>query len=109
MLRLSDWAVHPGAKFREPGYREDRNLHVDWHFATFRRENAVGATISTIAMIDSLVSLLDRGSDELKTMKQHARGRMDEILARCEAITAFPPIIRDVPTRPTEPTADAGD
>lgn len=103
VFQFRDWAVHPGAKFRGPEYREDRNLMVDWHFVAFRRENAVKALIQTVSMLDVLVSALDRGSDELKRMQEHARSKMDEILAACSAIDAFPPTDRASPSA-TDPT-----
>jgi hypothetical protein len=47
IFRFRDWAVHPGAKFQQPEYRDDINLLVDWHFVAFRRANAIGATALT--------------------------------------------------------------
>lgn len=102
IFRFRDWAVHPGAKFQQPEYRDDLNLAMDWHFVAFRRANAIGATALTVGLLDTLVAALDRGSDELKTMKQHARHKMDEILDACEALDEFPPVGRAEP--PTEPT-----
>jgi hypothetical protein len=104
VFRFRDWAVHPGAKFRGPEYREDRNLLVDWHFVAFRRENAIRATVQTVSMLDVLVAALDRGSDDLKRMKEYSRRKMDEILDACEAIDAFAPIGRAEPPSATEPT-----
>lgn len=104
IFRFRDCAVHPGAKFQQPEYRDDINLLVDWHFVAFRRANAIGATALTVGLLDSLVAALDRGSDELKTMKQHARQKMDEILDACEALDEFPPIGRTEPPEPTGPS-----
>jgi len=107
IFRFRDWAVHPGAKFQQPEYRDDVNLGIDWHFVAFRRANAIGATALTIGLLDSLVGALDRGSDELKGMKPHARRKMDEILAACETLDEFPPIGRAEPPGPTQPTPTA--
>jgi len=104
VFRFRDWAVHPGAKFRQPEYRDDLNVALDWHYVAFRRENAVGATALTVSLLDSLVEALNRGSDELATMKQYARRRMDEILDIYEALDGFPPIGRAEPSVTTETT-----
>jgi hypothetical protein len=90
VFRFRDLAVHPGSKFREPIYRPDFNVALDWHFTVFRRENAINATALTIAMLDSLVSFMDRGSKELAEQKQGARRAMDAILDRYEAIDSLP-------------------
>lgn len=97
IFRFRDWAVHPGSKFREPIYRPDLNVALDWHFTIFRRENAVNATALTVAMLDSLVSYMDRGSKELAEQKQGARRAMDAILDRYDTIDIFPAFRRAEP------------
>ena len=102
VFRFRDEAVHPGSKFREPVYRPDPNVALDWHFTVFRRENAVNATALTISMLDSLVSFMDRGSKELAEQKQGARRAMDAILDQYDGIDIFPAFQRGEP--PTQTT-----
>jgi hypothetical protein len=97
IFRCRDLAVHSGSKFREPVYRPDLNVDLDWHFAIFRRENAVLATAMTIGMFDSLVSYMNRGSKELAEQKQGARRAMDAILDRYESATILPACPRREP------------
>lgn len=85
IFRFRDWAVHPGSTFRVPVYRPDLNVAVDWHFAVFRRENAVNATANTVQLMDSLVAVLDRGSEELAEQKPGARRVMNLILDQYES------------------------
>ncbi|WP_131590615.1 hypothetical protein [Mycolicibacterium setense] len=85
LFRFRNWAVHPGAQFRPPIYRPDLNAALDWHFTVFCRENAVKATAMTVQMMDSFVTVLDRGSAELAEQKQGARRVMDAILDRYES------------------------
>jgi hypothetical protein len=94
IFEYRDWAVHPGARFREPEYRPDLNVSLDWHFKAFRSENAITATVLTVSLVDSLVALLDRGSDELASFKEYARRRMDEILALYDSNDIFPALQR---------------
>jgi hypothetical protein len=90
VFRFRDWAVHPGSKFREPVYRPDLNVALDWHFTVFRHENAVNATGMTVQLLDSLVAVLHRGSKELAEQKESARRAMDAMLDRYEGIDIFP-------------------
>jgi hypothetical protein len=97
IFRFRDWAVHPGSKFCEPIYRPDVNVALDWHFTVFRRENAVNSMALTVAMLDSLVSYMDRGSEELAEQREGARRAMDAILDRYEAAGIFPAFQRREP------------
>jgi hypothetical protein len=97
VFRFRDLAVHPGSKFREAVHRSDLNVGLDWLFTVFRRENAVNVMVLTVAMLDSLVSHMDRGSKELAEQKQGARHAMDAILDRYDAIDIFPAFQRAEP------------
>jgi hypothetical protein len=97
LFHFRDLAVHPGSKFREPIYRPDLNVALDWHFTIFRRENAVMATALAVGMLDSLVSFMDRGSKELAEQKQGARRAMDTILDRYESVGVLPNFERKEP------------
>jgi hypothetical protein len=107
IFEYRDWAVHPGARFREPEYRPDLNVAVDWHFKAFRGENAVTATAWTVSLLDSLVALLDRGSDELAGTKEGARQKMNAILAVYDALEGFPPIGRAEPVEDDDEPASS--
>jgi hypothetical protein len=102
VFHFRDLAVHPGSKFREPVYRPDLNVALDWHFTIFRRDNAVNATAMTVAMLNGLVSFMDRGSKELAEQMQGARLAMDAILDRYEDIDILPAFQRAEP--PTQTT-----
>lgn len=85
MFRFRDWAVHPGSRFREPIYREDVDSGVDWHFAAFRKDNAVRGVAKTMSMMDALVEQIPRGCEELSQTYPSARRALDMILAAYDA------------------------
>jgi hypothetical protein len=97
MFRFRDWAVHPGSRFRKPEYREDVDAFVDWHFVAFRASNAVAGVGKTVELLDFLVAVLDRGSDELVKWKPGARRSMNQILDAYEASDKLHPIGRVEP------------
>lgn len=86
------WAVHASARFRAVAHREDLDRGVDWHYAAFRADNAVATLSRVLAMLDSLVTVFDRGSDEVREWQPHARLRLDETIARYDAEHRLPRI-----------------
>ncbi|MDH2415811.1 hypothetical protein [Nocardioides sp. CER19] len=86
------WAVHASAKFRAVVHRVDVDRGVDWHYAAFRAENAVATMARVMAMLDSLITVLDRGSDEVRDWQPHARERLDEAITRYDAESRLPRI-----------------
>jgi len=94
LFRFRDWAVHLAADFRDPVYREDVHSTVDWRFAAFRRDNAVTSVAMTVALFDSLVSILDRGGEELRQCRKLARERMDDIFRAYEQVDGLPELQR---------------
>jgi hypothetical protein len=97
IFKFRDWAVHPGNRFRNPGYRDDVDVGVDWHFVAFRASNSVAAVGKIVELIDFFVAVLDRGSKELVEWKPHARRAMDQILDAYEASDKLRPIGRVEP------------
>jgi hypothetical protein len=85
LFRLRDWAVHPGSRFREAVLRPDIDVGVDWHFSTFRAENAATAVAMTTSMLDVMVALLLRGNDELQNNHPGSRRAMNLVLDAYEA------------------------
>jgi hypothetical protein len=85
MFRFRDWAVHPGSHFKEPVYREDVDAGVDWHFMAFRASNAVASVAKTVQLLDHMVRVLDRGSEEVVKWKLGARKAMNRVLEEYEA------------------------
>lgn len=53
--------------------------------AAFRTDNALAVLHKTLQMLDVLIELFDRGSEELREWKPAARGFMDEVLDRYDA------------------------
>ncbi|MGZ4613518.1 MAG: hypothetical protein ACXV1K_10185 [Kineosporiaceae bacterium] len=96
LFRFRGWAVHADATFKEAVHREDLDRAVDWHYAAFRTENAVGALVNTLSMLYSLVLVLDRGSDELREWKPFALESMEDVMAHYEAQDqeGLPPFVR---------------
>lgn len=94
VFMFRDWAAHMAAKFRDPVYREDVQASVDWHFHVFRRKNAVNAVQFTVIILDHLVSILDRGGEELAKCKPLARERMDDIVRAYEEVEGLPELRR---------------
>ena len=94
------------SKFRDPAPREDIRAGVDWHFYVFRHQNAVAAVQFTVIILDHLVSVLDRGGEELAKCKPLARERMDAIFGAYEQVEALPKIQRTQEKQPDE-TGDA--
>ena len=107
IFKFRDWAVHPGSRFTTPAYRDDLGVSVDWHFVAFRASNAVAGVGKTVELLDFLVAVLDRGSDELVEWKPHARRMMDQILDSYEATDKLRPIVRVEPEA-TGAQADGG-
>jgi hypothetical protein len=101
LFQFRDWAVHPGSKYREPIYRPDLNAGYDWHFTIFRRDNALAAAHETVILLDALIAVLNRGSEELAGYQSFARQRMDKILDLYESHDGFPPIARKEPPTQT--------
>ena len=97
IFQYRDWAVHPGARFREPEYRPDLNASLDWYFLAFRGENAVTTTAMTLSTVDSLVALLNRGSEELAGCEEYARTRTDEIFTLYDTAKTLPAFPRTKP------------
>ncbi|WP_142274651.1 hypothetical protein [Mycobacterium scrofulaceum] len=97
LFKYRDWAVHPGSKFREPIYREDLDAAVDWHFVVFSAANAQGGTYLAVNTLDNLVTVLNRGSEELVQFKPRAREAMDKILDVYESSEHLIPIVRSEP------------
>jgi hypothetical protein len=88
------WAVHADSAFKQPVLREDLDRGVDWHYAAFRSENALNSVHTTAQMLDVLVQLFKRGSDELCDWASVARARLDEILDLYDAQTCLVPLTR---------------
>jgi hypothetical protein len=80
IFRFRDWAVHPGSQFREAIYRQDVDAGVDWHFVAFRASTAVVGVAKTVQLLDHMVRVLDRGSEDLVKWKPHARRAMNHVL-----------------------------
>lgn len=85
LFKFRGWAVHADSAFQDPVLREDVDRGVDWHYAAFRTDNALAVLHKTLQMLDVLIELFDRGSDELREWKPAARGFMDEVLDRYDA------------------------
>lgn len=94
LFRFRDWAVHMAADFRDPVYREDIHSSIDWRFAAFRRDNAVTSVAMTVALFDSLVSILDRGGEEIAKCQKLACDRMDDIFRAYEQVEGLPKLQR---------------
>jgi hypothetical protein len=94
VFQFRDWAVHMASEFRDPAPREDIMASVDWHFYVFRHQNAVNAVHFTVMILDQLVSILDRGGDELAKCKPLAQERMDAIFRAYEQVEALPKLER---------------
>ncbi|WP_207568082.1 hypothetical protein, partial [Mycolicibacter engbaekii] len=90
VFKFRDWAVHMAAEFRDPVYREDVESSVDWHFVVFRANNAINATGYTVQVLDYLVSILDRGGEDLTNCKTLAIERMDAIFDAYDQVEALP-------------------
>jgi len=87
VFTLRDWAAHMVVEFRDAVYRPDVEADVDWHFDAFRSQNAVSAVHYTVMILDYLVSILDRGGEELaKGCKPLALERMDAIFRAYEQV-----------------------
>lgn len=94
LFKFRGWAVHADASFRDPVLREDVDVGLDWHYVAFQAENAVTSLTMTLQMLDVLVSLFERGSDELREWGPAARERLDAVLDRYDAMDGLPPIAR---------------
>jgi hypothetical protein len=84
------WAVHASANFRTVVLREDIDRGVDWHHAAFRAQNAALTLARVMAMLDSLVTVFDRGSDDVREWQPNAREQLDEMIARYDAEGKLP-------------------
>ena len=102
MFKFRDWAVHPGSQFREAIHRDDVDAGVDWHFIAFRASNAVMGVAKTVQLLDHLVKVLDRGSEDLVKWKPHARRAMNHVLDEYESSDKLVAIDR------AEPVVDGG-
>ena len=82
------------SEFRDPAPREDILAGVDWHFYVFRHQNALAAVQFTVMILDHLVSILDRGGEELAKCKPLAQDPMDAIFRAYEQVEALPELQR---------------
>lgn len=105
MFRFRDWAVHMAANYRDPVPRADLRASVDWHFVAFQRENAVTAGGFTTSTLDYLVSVMDRGGEDLANCQNFARQRMDDVVRAYDQVDALPRFQR---FNRTEPDASSG-
>lgn len=96
------WAVHASANFREVILRDDIDRGVDWHLAAFRAQNAVVTLARVMAIIDSMVTIFDRGSDEVREWQPHARAQLDELIALYDAEEGLPRVAWHLRSRPNE-------
>jgi hypothetical protein len=94
VFQFRDWAVHMASEFRDPAPREDILASVDWHFYVFRYQNAVNAVQFTVMILDHLVSILDRGGEELAKCQPLARERMNAIFCAYDEVEALPKLER---------------
>lgn len=60
LFKYRDWAVHPGARFATPVYRDDLDVAADWHFSAFRARNAEHAASVTSGVVDGLVDRMPK-------------------------------------------------
>lgn len=104
MFRFRDWGVHPGSQFREAIHREDVDAGVDWHFLAFSASNAVRGVAKTVQLLDHLVAVLDRGSEDLVKWKPGARRAMNHVLDEYEFSDKLLPISRADPVGDGEET-----
>ncbi|NDJ91828.1 hypothetical protein [Mycolicibacter kumamotonensis] len=98
LFQFRDWAVHPGAKYREPVYRPDLNASYDWHFTAFCRDNALAAVHEACILLDFLTDALDRGGEGLPGYKAFARPTMNTVLDLYESHDEFLPMARHEPS-----------
>lgn len=89
-----DWAAHMSSEFREPMYRSDAQIDVDWHFSAFRHTNAINAVRPSIIVLNDLVSVLARGGKELAACQSTSRKRMDAVLAAYASVPELPNLQR---------------
>ncbi len=94
VFKFRDWAVHMASEFRNPAPREDILAGVDWHFYVFRHQNAVAAVQFTVMILDHLVSILDRGGEELAKCKPLAQERMNDIFHAYGQVEGLPKLQR---------------
>jgi hypothetical protein len=87
---------------REAIHREDVDAGVDWHFIAFRASNAVMGVAKTVQLLDHLVKVLDRGSEDLVKWKPGARTAMNHVLNEYESSDKLVAIDR------AEPVVDGG-
>lgn len=94
LFRFRGWAVHADSAYKDPIHRDDIDRGVDWHYAAFRAANAVECLFMAAQMLDVLVELLARGSEEIQKWAPFARARLDEVLDLYDAQPGLKPITR---------------
>lgn len=109
LFEFRGWAVHAASEYRAPVHRSDIDAGVDWHFMAFRAENAVAAVGMAVQMLDVLVAILDRGSEELRRMQPGARRSMNQVIAVYDSAGegVLPPFGRAVSEAPEQEVGTA--